>query len=139
MSARPERRPTGPPPQRSRAIEELAARAGMSPGSELDDGLAALPEPQRQALLLTCYGGYTQDQAADLLGLPASTVSALTRDGLRWAAAERQREPGRRRRVTTRNLFRPSSSGCSRTGPQWRRRELSPQSGGCRLTPAVPC
>jgi RNA polymerase sigma-70 factor, ECF subfamily len=45
-------------------------------------GLAALPEPQRQALVLVLYGGYTQGQVADLLGVRSGTVAAWLRDGL---------------------------------------------------------
>ncbi len=44
-------------------------------------GLAALPGPQREALLLASVG-YTWRQAAELLGVPAETVAERLRDGL---------------------------------------------------------
>jgi RNA polymerase sigma-70 factor (ECF subfamily) len=61
----------------ARMIEDLTERAGVSAGR-----LAGMPEPQRQALLLVCYGGYTRAQVADLLVVPPGTVSVWLRDGL---------------------------------------------------------
>lgn len=46
-----------------------------------DRGLACLPGPQRQALLLACCG-YTVREAADLVGVPSGTVAERLRDGL---------------------------------------------------------
>lgn len=44
-------------------------------------GLASLPEPQREAMLLAS-SGYTWRQVAELLGVPAETVAERLRDGL---------------------------------------------------------
>jgi RNA polymerase sigma-70 factor (ECF subfamily) len=44
--------------------------------------LAALSEPQRRAVILTCYHGYTYRQAAALLDIPDGTLSTRIRDGL---------------------------------------------------------
>ena len=44
-------------------------------------GLASLPEPQREAVLLAS-SGYTWRQVAELLGVPAATVAERLRDGL---------------------------------------------------------
>ena len=70
-------------PQLSQVVEEVAERAGVSPGGKpAAGGLPPLPEPQRQALLLVYHGGYTQSQVADLIGVPDDTVSAWIHDGL---------------------------------------------------------
>lgn len=44
--------------------------------------LEALTEGQREAVRLTYYTGYTQRQAAELLGVPLTTVKGRLRDGL---------------------------------------------------------
>ncbi len=44
-------------------------------------GLASLPEPQREAVLLAS-SGYTSRQVAELLGVPAGTVAERLREGL---------------------------------------------------------
>lgn len=49
--------------------------------------LAALPQAQRQPLALAYFGGYTQQEIADLIGVPLGTVKA------RIYAAMRQLEP----------------------------------------------
>jgi RNA polymerase sigma-70 factor, ECF subfamily len=76
-------------PDLARIVEDISERAGLDrppmpdaglPGEAV--GLAALPEPQRRALVLVCYGGYGQRQAAALLGVPDGTVAAWIRDGL---------------------------------------------------------
>jgi RNA polymerase sigma-70 factor, ECF subfamily len=70
-------------PQLSQIVDEVAERAGISPGGKpAPGGPAPLPEPQRQALLLVYHGGYTQSQVADLIGVPGDTVSAWIHDGL---------------------------------------------------------
>jgi len=76
-------------PDLARLVEDISERAGLgrpgNPDAGLPDeaaGLAALPEPQRQALVLVCYGGYGQGQAAALLGVPDGTVAGWIRDGL---------------------------------------------------------
>jgi RNA polymerase sigma-70 factor, ECF subfamily len=56
--------------------------AGLGTGSLLaHHGIASLPGPQREALLLACCG-YTWRQAADLTGVPAGTVAERLREGL---------------------------------------------------------
>jgi RNA polymerase sigma-70 factor (ECF subfamily) len=87
-------------PDLAQIVQDISERAGLdrpgtpkagppdgpgNPEAGLSDeaaGLAALPEPQRQALVLVCYGGYGQAQAATLLGVPAGTVAGWIRDGL---------------------------------------------------------
>jgi len=75
---------------------ELASGAG---GAEIDAGLevrdalghvAALPEQQREALLLTAVEGRSHDEAADVMGLTDGAVRGLlyrARTSLRRAAA----------------------------------------------------
>jgi RNA polymerase sigma-70 factor, ECF subfamily len=63
----------------SAAAGVIAERAA---GSLLEHrGLASLPGPQREAVLLACCG-YTWRQAADLAGVPAGTVAGRLREGL---------------------------------------------------------
>ena len=58
-------------------IEERGARSLLA-----HRGLASLPGPQREAVLLACCG-YTLRQAADLAGIAPGTVAERIRDGLR--------------------------------------------------------
>lgn len=44
--------------------------------------LQALPEPQREALTLAYFGGYSQSEIAALSGTPLGTVKTRMRDGL---------------------------------------------------------
>ena len=76
-------------PDLAQIVQDISERAGLhrpgNPEAGLPDeaaGLAALPESQRQALVLVCYGGYGQGQAAALLGVAAGTVAGWIRDGL---------------------------------------------------------
>jgi RNA polymerase sigma-70 factor (ECF subfamily) len=76
-------------PDLAQIVKDISERAGLDrpgkPEAGLPDegvGLAALPEPQRQALVLICYGGYGQGQAASLLGVPAGRVAGWIREGL---------------------------------------------------------
>ena len=76
-------------PDLAQLVTDISERAGLdrpgNPEAGLPDeaaGLAALPESQRQALVLVCYGGYGQGQAAALLGVAAGTVAGWIRDGL---------------------------------------------------------
>jgi len=45
--------------------------------------LAALPEPQRRALTLAYFGGYSQAEIAQLTGTPLGTVKTRTLAALR--------------------------------------------------------
>ena len=78
----------------SRAAVDNARAAGLvparTPGVAKDQavgslpahrGLASLPEPQREAVLLAS-SGYTWRQVAELQGVPAGTVAERLRDGL---------------------------------------------------------
>jgi len=85
-------------PKRSQAaqlVQQLTQQAGLTlsvpPGEGAQQtgnaqpetaGLASLPEPQRQALVLVLHGGYTQGQVAHLLGVRSGTVAAWLKDGL---------------------------------------------------------
>jgi RNA polymerase sigma-70 factor (ECF subfamily) len=44
--------------------------------------LQALPEPQREALTLAYFGGYSQSEIAALSGTPLGTIKTRMRDGL---------------------------------------------------------
>lgn len=44
--------------------------------------LAVLPDPQREALTLAYYGGYSQSEIAALVGAPLGTIKTRMRDGL---------------------------------------------------------
>ena len=78
----------------SRAAVDNARAAGLvparTPGVAKDQamgslpahrGLASLPEPQREAVLLAS-SGYTWRQVAELQGVPAGTAAERLRDGL---------------------------------------------------------
>jgi anti-anti-sigma factor len=85
----------------SRAGLRPSAAAGViaerAAGSLLEHrGLASLPGPQREAVLLACCG-YTWRQAADLAGVPAGTVAGRLREGL-LGLGSRPRSPVPRRR-----------------------------------------
>jgi RNA polymerase sigma-70 factor (ECF subfamily) len=57
-------------------------------------GLAALPEAQREALLLAYFGGYTQREVASLVGVPLGTVKTRMAAGMR-KLQDSLRETGR--------------------------------------------
>jgi len=52
-------------------------------------GLASLPAPQREAVLLASCG-YTRRQAADLAGVPVGAVAELLREGLLGLGTRRE-------------------------------------------------
>ncbi|MET0674130.1 MAG: ECF RNA polymerase sigma factor SigK [Microbacterium pygmaeum] len=51
-------------------------------GRKVSEALASLPEPQREALTLAYFGGYSQSEIAALVGAPLGTVKTRMRDGL---------------------------------------------------------
>jgi RNA polymerase sigma-70 factor (ECF subfamily) len=51
-------------------------------GRKVVAALATLPEPQREALTLAYFGGYSQSEIAALVGAPLGTVKTRMRDGL---------------------------------------------------------
>lgn len=51
-------------------------------GRRVVDALATLPEPQKEALTLAYFGGYSQSEIATLVGAPLGTVKTRMRDGL---------------------------------------------------------
>jgi len=51
-------------------------------GQRVAGALAALPAPQREAIVLAYYGGYSQSEIAALVGTPLGTVKTRMRDGL---------------------------------------------------------
>ena len=64
--------------------------ASVSTNAALAVGLARLPGPQRDALLLVAWGGLTYEQAAEAMGVPLGTVqSRVSRARRRLRAALR--------------------------------------------------
>lgn len=51
-------------------------------GKRVSEALAALPDPQREAITLAYYGGYSQSEIAALVGAPLGTIKTRMRDGL---------------------------------------------------------
>ena len=58
-----------------------AARPAAGIGLLTHPGIASLPVPQREAVLLACCG-YTSPEVADLAGVPGGTVAGRLHDGL---------------------------------------------------------
>ena len=51
-------------------------------GRRVSTALSTLPDPQREAIVLAYYGGYSQSEIAALTGAPLGTVKTRMRDGL---------------------------------------------------------
>jgi len=51
-------------------------------GEQAVAALGALPEAQREALVLAYFGGYSQSEIAALVGSPLGTIKTRMRDGL---------------------------------------------------------
>jgi len=51
-------------------------------GQRVSEALSTLPDPQREALTLAYYGGYSQSEIAALVGAPLGTIKTRMRDGL---------------------------------------------------------
>lgn len=51
-------------------------------GRRVARALATLPDPQREAITLAYFGGYSQSEIAALVGAPLGTVKTRMRDGL---------------------------------------------------------
>lgn len=85
-----------------RATDRIADAAGRLPPVDVVAGslerqdarmallraMAALPEPQREAIALACWGELTANQIADRSGLPLGTVKGRIRLGLMRMRAE---------------------------------------------------
>lgn len=51
-------------------------------GEKVTHALAALPDPQREALTLAYFGGYSQSEISALVGAPLGTIKTRMRDGM---------------------------------------------------------
>jgi RNA polymerase sigma factor (sigma-70 family) len=68
-------------PAATRDAEEQAVDRVVS--QQVRDALGELPAPQREALALAYYGGYTQREVAALTGVPLGTVKTRMLSGMR--------------------------------------------------------
>ena len=68
------------PDPKARVEDEVEASERRT---EVRAALKDLPEPQRQALLLADFGGYTQREVAALVGVPLGTVKTRMAAGMR--------------------------------------------------------
>lgn len=57
-------------------------------GNRVAQALSALSEPQREAIALAYFGGYSQSEVAALVGAPLGTIKTRMRDGLTRLRAE---------------------------------------------------
>lgn len=65
------------------AHDSVAEQVELSmAGERVVAALSTLPEPQREALIMSYYGGYSQSEIAVLVGVPLGTVKTRMRDGL---------------------------------------------------------
>lgn len=65
------------------AHDSVAEQAELSiEADRVVDALSALPDAQREALVLAYYGGYSQSEIATITGSPLGTVKTRMRDGL---------------------------------------------------------
>ena len=51
-------------------------------GGRVSEALKTLPDPQREAITLAYFGGYSQSEIAALVGAPLGTIKTRMRDGL---------------------------------------------------------
>lgn len=69
--------------QQTRSFDEVAESVfARWEQQQVQQALTSLTELQRHALVMTYYHGYTCRDAADLLGIPTSTVKTRVRDAL---------------------------------------------------------
>lgn len=65
------------------AHDSVAEQAELGiEGEKVVYALSALPDAQREALVLSYYGGYSQNEIAVLVGAPLGTIKTRMRDGL---------------------------------------------------------
>ncbi|MGP6177829.1 ECF RNA polymerase sigma factor SigK [Microbacterium sp. A196] len=65
------------------AHDSVAEQVELSiEGDRVVSALGMLPESQREAIVLSYYGGYSQSEIAVLLGTPLGTIKTRMRDGL---------------------------------------------------------
>ncbi|WP_417511014.1 ECF RNA polymerase sigma factor SigK [Microbacterium sp.] len=65
------------------AHDSVAEQVELSiEGERVVSALSRLPESQREAIVLSYYGGYSQSEIAVLVGTPLGTIKTRMRDGL---------------------------------------------------------
>jgi RNA polymerase sigma factor (sigma-70 family) len=82
-----------PAPDQPSGLDDEVEVGGLI-RSQIRAALGALPEPQREALMLAYVGGYTQREIASLVGVPLGTVKTRIAAGMRRLKDE-LREAGR--------------------------------------------